>query len=142
MYYNQISIIGSKRFIKQTINALKLIKRKSKKDFNKITKYLKGIKSSKFSYMNLEKAQYNVGKPTAFSKMEWYASTIVHDVHHFYLHNTGKLLWKRINFKKHEELCIKEQIRFLRRIKAPSYLIEHCHNELNGRYWLNKNRNW
>ncbi len=137
-----IKIIGSKKFINQTIKALNLIKRKSPRDFKKISKYLKKIKLAKSSGMILDKAQFDVGKPTAFHSVEWYACCIIHDTHHYYLHNIKKFLWKSKNYKKHEELCIKEQIRFLKKIKAPKNLIEHSTKMIKAKYWLKKKRWW
>jgi len=143
MKYNGISILGSDRFIKQTVRALEIIKDKSKKDHNKITKYLKSIQSAKFSGMDLEKAQFNAGKPTVFGhSVDWYASSIVHDVHHFYLHSTKRLLWKQKNFRRHEKLCITEQVRFLRKIGAPKYVINHCKGALKTKYWEIEKRSW
>lgn len=143
MKYDGISIIGSNKFIKQTINALELIKKKSKTDYNKITRYLKKIRSAKFSGMVLEKAQFDVGKPTAFShSVEWYASSIVHDIHHLYLHSTRKLSWKQRNFKRHEKLCISEQVRFLKKIEAPKNVIDHCRRALKTKYWEIEKRSW
>lgn len=140
--YHKISIIGPKKFTEQTIKSLKLIKIKSKKDFKKIIKYLKTIKYSKHSGMILDKSQFNVGKRTAFHSIEWYASCIVHDLHHYYLNNVKKFLWEKINFKKHEELCLKEQIRFLKRIKAPKSMIQHCNDVIKTKWWEMKNIKW
>lgn len=135
MKFYGIKIIGSKKFIRQTKEALSLIEQKSKKDFNKIIKYLKTIKQSRQSGMVLSESRFNVGTRTAFSSLEWYASTIVHDVHHYYLHNIRNFLWKPKNFKEHERLCLKEQISFLNKIKAPKYLAKHCREIFKKEYW-------
>ena len=129
-YYQSILIIGKKKFIEQTIKALNLIKRKSNKDFKKIIKYLKRIKSAKYSEMILDKAQFNVGNLTAFHSVEWYASTIIHDAHHYYLDKVVKFVWKYGNVTKHEKLCTKEQIRFLKKIKAPKDPVGYLKKEL------------
>ena len=133
--YKNIIIIGPNEFLKQTVKALKLIEKKSKKDFNKINNYLKIIKLGRYSRMLLKQAQFNVGKPTAFSPIEWYASTIVHDTYHYILHSTERLLWKKRNYSKHEKLCINEQLIFLRKIKAPKYMIEHCKKFFEIKHW-------
>src|SRR3989344_5011224 len=91
MRYNNINIIGSKKFQEQTVKALDLIKGKSKNDFNKIKKYLRKIKSAQISGMILEKAQFDVSNKNAFNSLEWYASAIVHDIHHYYLHTIKNL---------------------------------------------------
>ena len=136
--YRKIKITGSKKFVNQTVKALKLIKIKSQKDFVKINRFLKKIKSSKSSGMILDKAQFNVGKLTAFSSLEWYASCIVHDVHHYYLHHIIKFRWKKGNYTKHERLCTNEQLRFLRKIKADKKLIKHCQDIFKIKYWTKK----
>ncbi len=142
IYHEGILIIGPKNFVVRTILALDLIKRLSKSDFTKIKKYLKSIKYHKTSYMSFEKAQFRVAKPTAFSYLEWYASTIVHDTHHYYLQYTGKLLWKKGNMAKHEKLCINEQLRFLKNINAPNSLFKWCKESLKRKHWYKKKRNW
>lgn len=140
MKYKNVSIIGDRKFILTTKKALSLIERKIPTDFNRINKYLKSIKYARLSRMILEKARFNVGKRTAYSKLEWYASTIVHDTYHYYLHSTRKLLWKSGNFTKHERLCINEQKRFLKKIKAEKYLIEWCETIFKKKYWTKSNQ--
>ena len=146
MKFFDITIIGPLDFKKQTIKALKLIKEKSKSDFLRINKYLKCIKSARQSGMVLAKAQFNVGRPTAFYSVEWYAGCIVHDTHHYFLHTVKKLLWGKGNYAKHEKLCLREQVRFLKKIKAPNNLVKHCKGQLKLKYWtksyMRKNPNW
>ncbi len=140
--YDGILIIGPKEFIKQTTKALELIKKKSKRDFTKITNYLKSIKYSKSSGMDLEKSQFNVGKKSAFQSIEWYASIIIHDTHHYFLHNVKGFLWKKENYEKHEKLCLKEQIRFLKKIKAQRNMLDYLNSVLKTKYWEIKKREW
>jgi hypothetical protein len=135
MKHDGILIKGPDKFIKQTISALDLIKKKSKKDYNKIKKYLKVIKNSKQSGMVLEKAQFNVANKSAFYSVEWYAGIIIHDVHHYYLHHVKKFPWKKKNFLKHEHLCFDEQLRFLKKIKAPKKILEHIENFYKAGHW-------
>lgn len=135
MKFKKIKIIGSKRFITQTKNALNLIREKSKRDFTRIQKYLKTIRQSSESAMILEKAQFNVSVVSAFHSVEWYASIIVHDTHHYYLHTIKKFFWEKKNFKEHERLCLAEQTRFLKKIKAPQKMIEHTENGLRLGHW-------
>ncbi len=135
MKHDGISIKGSNKFVKQTIFALNLIEEKSKRDYNKVTKYLKTIKQSGQSRMILHKAQFNVADRSAFHSVEWYASIIVHDVHHYYLHHIKKFLWKPKNFLKHEHLCFDEQIRFLKRIKAPEDIIQYLRGAYKRGHW-------
>lgn len=142
MKYGNIEIVGSKKFKDRTVKALDLIKKKSKRDFNKINRFIKKIKSAKQSGMIFDKAQFNVGDKNAFNSLEWYASAIVHDAHHYYLHVIKKFLWKKSNFTKHEQLCVAEQVRFLKKIKAPKELVEYTKNTLKTKYWFVKNRNW
>jgi len=123
----------------QTKKALKLIKNKSKTDFKKISKYLKVIKQSKKSGIIPNQPKFYAGNKTAFHSVEWYASAIVHDTHHYYLHSTKKLIWTPKTAKKHEKLCIKEQIKFLKKAKAPKSWIEYCGEVINTKYWL---KNW
>lgn len=141
MIYNKIKILGSKKFTNQTIKALELIEKESKLDFNKITKYLKSIKQSNISGIDLKKSQYNVSNKTAFKSIEWYASTIIHDTHHYYLYKIKRLLWIPKNYEEHERLCMKEQIRFLKKINAHNSMIKYCKNIIKTKYWL-KERNW
>ena len=135
MVHNNISIIGSKNFVAYTQKTLDLIKRKSKRDYNKIMKYLKVIKQSKKSEMILDKAQFNVSISSAFYSMEWYSGIIVHDVHHYYLHHIENFLWKPKNFLKHEHLCFDEQLRFLIRIRASNHIINHVKGAYKRGHW-------
>jgi hypothetical protein len=134
MKYHGIVIEGNKKFTKQTKDALTLIQ-KSKRDFNKAAHYLKKIKQAEKSWMDLENSQFNVGNLTAFYSVEWYAGTIVHDTYHYYLQNVKKFLWVPKNFRKHEQFCLNEQIRFLRKINAPQNLIKYCKETLKLKYW-------
>ncbi len=142
MKYENIEIVGSEKFKEQTVKALNLIKKKSKRDFNKINNYLKKIRFAKQTGMIFEKAQFDVGNKNAFNLVEWYSSAIVHDTHHFYLHAIKGFLWKKGNFTKHEKLCVGEQVRFLKKIKASKELVKYCKNALKTKYWYVKNRNW
>ncbi len=140
-YFYKIKIIGDKKFIVQTKRALKLIKTKSKVDFDKIVKYIRAIKYGKISRIILKKAQFIVGEKTAYSDLEWYASTIIHETHHQYLHSNKILIWKYGNFWKHERLCLDEQIRFLKQIKAKEKLIAHAESSFKTGWWLKSYRN-
>ena len=142
MRYNNINIIGSKKFQEQTVKALDLIKGKSKNDFNKIKKYLRKIKSAQISGMILEKAQFDVSNKNAFNSLEWYASAIVPDIHHYYLHTIKNLPWRKGNMAKHETLCVAEQVKFLKKIKASKELIDYTKNTLKTKFWYVKNRTW
>ena len=124
MKHENVEIVGSKKFTEQTTKALDLIKKRSKRDFSRVKKYLKKIKSAKQTGMIFDKARFDVGDKNAFNSLEWYASAIVHDVHHYYLHEIKKFPWKKGNFTKHEQLCVAEQVRFLRKIKASKDLIK------------------
>ncbi len=134
-YYDKIKIIGDKKFILQTKKALSLIKNKSSVDFEKVEKWIKSVKSDNISRIILKKAQFAVGEKTAYSELEWYASTFVHEATHQYLHSTKLLIWKSGNFYKHEKLCIDEQIRFLKSIKAKKQIINWCEGSLNRKHW-------
>ncbi|MBU0466234.1 MAG: hypothetical protein KJ718_02875 [Nanoarchaeota archaeon] len=142
MDYENLKIVGSKKFKDQTTKALNLIKKNSKRDFNKINKYLKKIRFAKRSCLILEKAQFDVGAKTAYHSLEWYASTIIHDTHHYYLHAIKKFPWKKENITGHEKLCIKEQVRFLKKIKAQKKMIDYTKNSPKSKYWLNKKEVW
>jgi hypothetical protein len=141
MIFQGIKIYGDEKFIEQTKKAIELIERKSKSDFKIILLYLKIIKQAKESGMILKKAQFNVGNPTAFYSITWYAGCIVHDVHHYYLNNVKKFKWNKKNAKEHERLCLNKQIRFFKKINAPRELILHCKNSLRTEYWANY-RTW
>lgn len=140
--YKNIKITGNKKFVNQTKSALDLVEKSSKSDFNKINRYLKEIKQAKESGMILEKAQFNVGDPTAFHSVEWYAGAIVHDAHHYYLHAIKKFSWIPKNYRKHERLCLDEQIKFLKKIKMPEEWIKHCKNALKSDYWMEEHVEW
>ena len=142
MKYGNIHIIGPKKFQDQTILALGFIKKKSKEDFNKVNKYLKEIKFSEISYMDVEKSVFYVGEKNVFNTLEWYASAIIHDTHHYYLHKIEEIPWKKGNMTKHETLCIKEQVRFFKKIKAPEDLIKYTKAAVKKKHWFSKKRNW
>ncbi|MEK6892696.1 MAG: hypothetical protein AABX07_00670 [Nanoarchaeota archaeon] len=133
--YKGINITGSGKFIEKTIDALEFIRRKSNEDYKKIIKYLKGIKQARRSGMILRKAIFNVNISSAYYSIEWYAGIIVHDVHHYYLHFIKGFKWKPKNFKKHEHLCFDEQIRFLKKAKAPDWMINHVKKSYEAGHW-------
>lgn len=133
--YYEIKMTGSGKFIEKTIDALEFIRRKSKEDYKKIIKYLKGIKQSRQSNMNIYKAIFNVNIKSAYHSIEWYAGIIVHDVYHYYLHNIEGFKWKPKNYKKHEHLCMDEQIRFLKKAKAPDWMINHVKKSYEKGHW-------
>ena len=143
--YKTIQIIGSKKFIDQTLKALRLV-RKSEKHYIMVMRNLKKIKSSKQSEMILDKAQFNVANPSAFPKVEWYAGIIVHDAYHYALHSSGRLLWNKRTFREHARRCINQQMGFLRNIQAPQYMISYCKSSIKLKYWTKsfqkKNPSW
>ena len=145
MKHDGIKIIGSKKFAEKTIDALEWIKNKSKEDYEKIVKYLKVIKQSSQSRMLLEKAQFNVNINSAYFAVEWYAGIIVHDVHHYYLHAIKGFKWESKTVVKHEHLCFDEQLRFLKKIKAPNWMIAHVKKAYKFGHWRpskRKNQIW
>jgi hypothetical protein len=145
MIFKGIKILGDEEFIAQTKKAIELINKKSKSNFKTSLIYLKIIKQTKKSGMIFKKAQFNVGNPTAFYSLEWYASCIVHDTYHYYLNNIKKFKWNSRNAKEHERLCINKQIQFLKKINAPKKLIVHCKKALKTEYWTKeyqKNNIW
>ncbi len=142
--YKTIVIEGSNKFIEKTIDALDWIK-KSDEDYKKVLKYLKKIKQSSQSMMVLDKAQFNVGIKSAYHCVEWYAGIIVHDVHHYYLHTFKEFRWIPKNFAKHERLCFDEQARFLKKIRAPDWMIEHVNKSYSKGHWrasYRKKKDW
>ncbi|MDO8508989.1 MAG: hypothetical protein Q7S27_04870 [Nanoarchaeota archaeon] len=145
MRYDGIEIIGSGKFSEKTVDALEWIKSKSKKDYEKVRKYLKVIKQSSRSLMLLKTAQFNVNIRSAYHGVEWYAGIIVHDVHHYYLHAIKGFKWEPKTFAKHEYLCFDEQLKFLRKIKAPQWLIDHVEKSYKAGHWrpsARKKQNW
>lgn len=139
--YNGINITGSDKFIEKTIDALEFIRKKSKEDYKKIIRYLNEIKQARRSGMILHKARFNVNILSAYHSIEWYAGIIVHDVHHYYLHFIKGFKWKPKNFKEHEHLCLDEQIRFLKKAKAPSWMIRHVKQAYKKGHWQLSQRN-
>ena len=140
-----INIIGSRKFTEKTIDSLDWIKHKSHEDYIKIRKYLKTIKQARQSLMVLEKAQFNVNVRSAYYGVEWYAGIIVHDVHHYYLHAIQGFKWAPKNFAKHEYLCFDEQLRFLRKIQAPEWTIDHVKKAYKTGHWrpsYQRKRRW
>ena len=135
MNYESFKIRGSPTFKEKSIDALKWIKTKSPKDYSKIKRYLKGIKQSNHSYMGLKDGIFRVSKTSAYHSVEWYAGIIIHDVHHYYLHNIEQFKWISKNFKKHEHLCFDEQLKFLKKIKAPLWIIKHVEGAYNRGHW-------
>ena len=43
---------------------------------------------------------------------------------------------------KHETLCVAEQVKFLKKIKASKELIDYTKNTLKTKFWYVKNRTW
>jgi len=133
--YKGIIIKGSGKFFEKTSCALNFIERKSKRNFNKIKIYLNSIRQARQSGMNLSRAEFHVSNSAASHSTEWYASIIIHDVHHYYLHHIKKLKWEPKNFLKHEHLCLDEQLRFLKKIKSYPYIIQHLKKSYKRGYW-------
>jgi len=136
-YYN-IEINGNQEFVDKTLEALRLIRKKSNKDFIRANKYLKVIKTGRKSRILLEKSIFVVGKRVWNTEIEWYASSIVHEVCHYYLYHIKKIPWKKGNMKYHEYTCIKDQTRFLRKIGAPKRLVDWCEGTFKMKHWYRR----
>ena len=120
-----IQINGNKKFVFQTKKALRVLKSKSSATYTRVVlKYVKKIKSHKISGMNVfaRVPTYEVGIPTAFESLKWYASTIAHDAYHSKLYFDYKKKHKRSVPRRvyagvrAELICIKFQIKVGRKI--------------------------
>jgi hypothetical protein len=82
--YGGIAVSGSPEFIQQTYNALWLLETLARDAFVKTQTYVGLIEQGERSGMAAyeDPPRYEVGDPTAFHSVTWYASTIAHDATH------------------------------------------------------------
>ena len=135
-----IKIIGDKKFILNTEKALQLIKNGHIESFLFIKKYVGVIKQSDFSGIDVfsEQPTFLVGNKTSDSNSYWYASCILHDAEHSFLYfslkEKGEDDLRGYQGYDAEMYCLEKQIELLKKINAPSYLIEYA-NTLKESNW-------
>jgi hypothetical protein len=132
--YGGIKIEGSQAFIDQTRAALALLESLAPDAFLKTQKYVGVIQQGQHSGMWAweEPPRYEVGDPTAFYSVTWYASTIAHDATHSELYHQYQAAhpgepvpddaWGGVEI---ERFCIGYQLDVARRIGAPASEVEY-----------------
>lgn len=145
-----IRTVGSPAFLRQTAQALLVLKSEDPGSFATVAEYIAVIRESERSGMNVHSKlpTYEVSRITAFYSVSWYASTIVHDAVHAklyfdHLRENGPPVpadrWTGTNIEKQ---AIAEQLKTLRAIRAPVHEISYAegldgtHHDLDhdGRY--------
>ncbi len=159
--YGGIKIKGSSEFIAQTRAALTLLEQKDPQAFKKIQTYVGIIEQGEHSGMWAWEVppRYEVGDPTAFYSVTWYASTIAHDATHSELYaqyqaaHPGETVPEEAFSSVEIELfCIGYQTEVAKHIGAPQSEIDylssldgtHCDVDNDGDCDWNdyQNRNW
>ncbi len=132
--YGGIKIEGNQAFIDQTRAALALLESLAPDAFLKTQKYVGLIQQGQHSGMWAweEPPRYEVGDPTAFYSVTWYASTIAHDATHSELYHQYEAAhpgepvpddaWGGIEI---ERFCIGYQLNVAQRIGAPASELEY-----------------
>ena len=137
----EIKIIGNSTFINKTKEALQLIKTNDVCSFVFINKYIGIIKQSDYSGMDVftNPPTFLVGNRTSNSDIFWYASCILHDATHSFLFFTAKEKGEDAfaAYQGHdaEMYCLTAQIELLKRINAPSYLIEYAEGLYDNKWY-------
>lgn len=136
-----IKIVGKKNFILNTIRALQLIKSGDIESFLFIKKYVGVIKQNDFSGIDVfsEQPTFLVGNATSDSNSYWYASCILHDAEHSFLYfslkEQGEDGLSGYQGYDAEMYCLEKQIELLKKINAPSYLIEYATTLKNSNWY-------
>jgi hypothetical protein len=132
--YGNIKIIGSEAFLGQTRAALALLEANDKAAFDKVQTYVGIIEQGEHSGMWAWEVppRYEVGDPTAFYSVTWYASTIAHDATHSELYHQyaaahpGEYVPDDVyGGVEIERFCNGYQLEVLKRIGAPQAEIDH-----------------
>jgi hypothetical protein len=132
--YGGIQIKGKPEFITQTLAALTLLEQKDPQAFIKIQTYVGIIEQGEHSGMWAWEVppRYEVGDPTAFYSVSWYASTIAHDATHSELYaqyqiaHPGQLVPDdAYGGVAIERFCIGYQTEVAKRIGAPQSEIDY-----------------
>ena len=121
--FGGIRLTGSPEFITQTRRALALLQAKAPGAFLKIQTYVGIIAEGQHSGMWVWEVppRYEVGDPTAFYSVTWYASTIAHDATHSELYHNGQP-WEGVEVEK---FCDAYQLTVLKQIDAPQNEIDY-----------------
>ena len=159
--YGSIKIIGTSEFIIQTRSALALLEENDHDAFVKVQTYVGIIEQGEHSGMWSWEVppRYEVGDPTAFYSVTWYASTIAHDATHSELYHQyaaqhpGEYVPEEVySGVPVEQFCNLYQLEVLKRIGAPQGEIDylstldgtHCDVDNDGDCdWADyQNRDW
>jgi hypothetical protein len=132
--YGNVRIVGSDEFILQTRAALLLLEQMDPEAFHKVQTYVGIIEQGDHSGMWAWEVppRYEVGDPTAFSTLTWYASTIAHDATHSELYHLyaaehpGEYVPDDVYGGVEKELyCNAYQLEVLKHINAPQWEIDY-----------------
>jgi hypothetical protein len=121
--YGAILITGSPEFIEQTRQALALLEALAPDAYLKVQTYVGIIAQGEHSGMWAweEPPRYEVGDPTAFYSLTWYAATIAHDATHSELYHNGQE-WQGVEV---ERFCNGYQRTVLEQIGGPQSEIDY-----------------
>lgn len=147
--FDELSVIGDKKFISQTVKALGLLRLKFPRIYKfLVLKYLGAVKQSSRSGMKIlaKPPTFNVGQKTAYYSLKWYACAIVHDAYHskqyFDYQKKHKKVPIPIYFSPKAELqAIKAELKVAKKLKLPKKDIDFK-KLLDGSYIYWKKKNW
>ena len=122
--------------LKQVRDALALMKDRAPAQFQFVQHYIKEIKESPKSGMDVYSGTFELSKVSAAVSPEWAASIIYHDSIHRYQYMTGQPYYGPQAEKSANTL----QLAFLKKINAPAKLVTHLeqvmakgdHSDLDG----------
>jgi len=143
-----IIIEGDAEFVKNTENALSLIKEKSPEHNAIVEKYIGKIQLHTFSGMAAydDPPTFLVGSSISNASVTYYASSIVHDANHSKLYNDYQSQYGYVPDEiwtgyDPEQECLAVQIIFLEKINAPQSEIDYA-KSLIGENWWDGPRDW
>jgi len=130
--YRHISIEGDVRFLKHTRSALDLLAEKFPSGLEMVQKYIGRIRQSERSGMDVynNPPTFNVGEPTAYYSLPWYASTMVHDATHsrdYHKYRCSEVPLNVLFGQEAELRCNKNQCRVLEAMEE-TYLSNYVRN--------------
>lgn len=141
---------GDRAFISRSSYALDLLRSHYPIGFQTVLNHVTAIEQADRSGICLgADATFYVGNPTSTAHPTWYASCILHDAYHRKLFDdatksgaSSQAAHSSASGAQAEMKCLDEQIKSLRAMNAPAYILQHAEHCKSLRWWEVKNRNW
>ncbi len=139
---DNILVKGNRKFVKQVIKALKLIKDNSPEEYaiinNNLGRITQGIRSH--IYVQSKPSIFLLTEKSAFHSLTWCSQCIAHDAFHSKLYNSGESTYdKSYEGKVKEELlCNDFAIKVMQNISAPQEEIEYLKEQKGEHFDVDK----